>query len=156
MTVELDIAARPSAVWPLISDPTVPARFETELDAAEWLTDAPHGVGSIFRGSNRIGDRTWDIDNHVLEYEENRVFEWGTIDPDDPGARWRFEIEEVGPRSRLRFSVVIGERNNLTSVSALEDPANEGRVLAGRRKMMRTAMGNTLEGIRALAEEGSA
>ena len=69
------------------------------------------------------------------------------------GAVWRFEIEEVGPRSRLRFSVVIGERNNLTSTNALADPDQEGRVLAGRRKMMRTAMTNTIEGIRALAEQ---
>ncbi len=152
VTVEVDIAARPAVVWPLISDPTVPSRFETELDAAEWLTEAPHGVGSRFAGTNRLGDRTWEIENHVLEYEEGRSFAWGTVDPQDPGAVWRFEIEEVGPRSRLRFSVVIGERNNLTAVNALADPDQEGRVLAGRRKMMRTAMTHTIEGIRALAE----
>lgn len=152
VVVEVDIEARPAAVWRLISDPATPARFATELVGAAWRTDAPHGVGSVFTGSNELGERAWDIDNHVLAFEENRVFEWGTVDPDDPGAVWRFEIEEVGMRSRLRFSVVIGERNNLTAPNALADPSDEGRVLGGRRKMMRTAMTNTIEGIKTLAE----
>ncbi len=152
VVVEVDIDARTKAVWPLVSDPTTPAGFENELEAAEWTSSAPHGVGSTFVGTNRIGDRVWDITNHVTEHIEGRVFEWGTVDPDDPGAVWRFELEEVGPRSRLRFSVVIGERNNLTAPMALENPADEAKVLAGRRKMMRAAMQATAEGIKAAAE----
>ena len=35
--VEARISAPPAVVWPLVSDITLPARFSTELVAAEWI-----------------------------------------------------------------------------------------------------------------------
>ncbi len=43
--VDTHVAAPPAAVWPLVSDITLPARFSTELVAAEWI-DGATGPGT--------------------------------------------------------------------------------------------------------------
>lgn len=149
---EIDIAARPRAVWPFVADIEFPARAETELAAAKWTSAAPHGVGSTFVGRNKIGDREWEVTNHITAYETDRIFEWSTTDPNDPGAVWRLEIAELGVGSRLRFSVLIGSANNLTAARALEDLDQEEAVINGRRKMFKANMRRTIEAIKVAAE----
>ena len=48
---EVDIAAPPSAVWPLISDISLQARLSSELVATEWINGATGPcAGARFRG----------------------------------------------------------------------------------------------------------
>ena len=44
--VEVQVAAPPSALWPLVSDITVPVRFSTELVAADWADGTYRAVTS--------------------------------------------------------------------------------------------------------------
>jgi hypothetical protein len=43
--VEVHVAAPPEAVWPLVSDISVPARFSSELAGAEWADGFGGAVG---------------------------------------------------------------------------------------------------------------
>ena len=138
VVAEIDIDAKPAAVWKVVSDITMPAQFSDELVGAEWTSEGPPGIGSTFRGRNEIPDKfTWEIDCHVSEWRESEAFEWRVKDASDPGAIWRFDLAEQGAGTRLRMSMVIGPRNNGTAPAALKDPANEERILNGRRKTLK-------------------
>ena len=157
VVAEIDIAAKPSDVWPIISDINVPVAFSDEFLGADWTTDAPRGVGSTFRGRNEVpGKVTWEVNCILTAWTENETFEWRITDIDDPGAIWRFDLAEQGTGSRLRMSMVIGQRNNGTAPAALkaalEDPAYEQKVLNGRRETLKANMQRTIEGIKVLAE----
>jgi len=150
VVAEVDIDAPPKAVWPVVSDITFPAGADTELRGAEWVT-SDRGIGAVFIGHNKLGDNEWSVDNHITAFEDGRVFEWSTVDPANPGARWRFEIMDQGVGSRVRFSVQIGMENNLIYAMAMDsdDPV---AVLNGRRKRMKANMQRTLDAMKAAVE----
>lgn len=151
IVAETDVAIAPNDLWPLISDITMSERFSEEVTAVSW-DSSDRGLGASFTGSNKIGEREWSVQCYVTAYDDGRIFEWGSVDADDPGARWRLEIEPLGPHSRLRFSCVIGENNNGTATRAQADPDQESQVLNGRRSMILANMQHTVDGIKALAE----
>jgi hypothetical protein len=160
VVTEIDIAAKPADVWKVISDINMPARFSDEFLGAEWISDSAPSVGSTFRGRNEVpGKFAWEVNCIVTAWNDHEAFEWRITDVDDPGAIWRFDLAEQGSGSRLRMSVVIGERNNGTAPAALkaarDDPANEQKVLNGRRQTLKANMQRTVEGVKALAEERS-
>jgi len=151
VVVEIDIATRPHALWPLISNIELPARFSTEFQGAEWASDA-RGLGAIFTGHNKAGDFEWDVECHVTDHVEGRVFEWATRDRADPGAVWRLEVGELGLDTRLRFSMRIGTNHNRTVSMINDDPDREAAIINGRRKQVKANMQATVEGIKAIAE----
>ncbi len=157
VVVEIDTDSPPAALWPLVSDVELPARFSGEFLGADWV-DGSHGadgpgVGSTFVGRNEIPDVfAWEVTCHVTEWDPPSCFEWRVTDPDNPGAIWRFDIAEQGPGSRLRFSMRIGLENNGTVPQALKDPEKEERVLNGRRRTLKANMQATVEGIKALVD----
>ena len=106
--VEIDIAATVSVLWSLISDIEVATRFSTESQGAEWH-GTERGLGAQFTGRNRhdlVGE--WQLPCTVDVYEELKSFGWCTSNPERPGARWRFDLEPAGSRTRLRFSYTMG------------------------------------------------
>ena len=152
VTVEVDVKAPPTDVWPYISDIQLPARFSDEFQGAEWLSDTPE-VGSTFLGRNQndnLGD--WEVTCHVAGYEENRVFAWNAGDAEDPSAQWRFELIPLAGSTRLRFSMVLGPGpSGLTAViDAMPD--KEAKIIANRQKHQAANMRRTIEGIRDLVE----
>ncbi len=153
VVVEIDTAARPPAVWKVITDIAMPARFSDEFVGAEWTSEGPPAVGSTFRGRNDIPNVfTWEVDCIVTRWEENSAFEWRITDADDPGAIWRFDIAEQGTGSRLRMSMVIGQRNNGTAPAALKRPEKEQQVLNRRRAALKANMQRTIEGVKAVVD----
>jgi len=153
VVAEVDIEAAPRKVWPFVSDIEFPVGVSDELQGVEWDSDQ-RGLGATFTGHNKLGDMEWSLQCHVTDFEEGRVFEWSTADPDSPGARWRLEIMDQGVGSRLRFSVEIGTENNLT-VGFAEASDNPVAVINGRRKQMRTNMQATCDAIKAAVEAAS-
>ena len=152
VTVEVDVKAPPTDVWPYISDIQLPARFSDEFQGAEWLSDTPE-VGARFLGRNQnenLGD--WEVTCHVAGYEENRVFAWNAGDAEDPSAQWRFELISLAGSTRLRFSMVLGPGpSGLTAViDAMPD--KEAKIIANRQKHQAANMRRTIEGIRDLVE----
>ena len=95
MVVEADIAAEASVVWAAVTDINLPARFSEEFNGASWDEgfDGP-ALGARFTGQNHIetlGHR--EMPCFVDVCDEPSAFGWCTSDPDNPGARWRFELQ---------------------------------------------------------------
>jgi nitroreductase len=150
---EIDIDASPATVWALVRDINLPARFSTEFLGAEWETEE-RGVGAVFRGRNQhaaVGE--WSVPCVVDAYDEERSFGWRTSDAKNPGARWRFDLEPIPGKTRLRFSYVMGPGPSGTTLAISANPGKEARVLRRRLNEVYANMQRTVEGVKQLAEE---
>lgn len=152
--VEVDIAAPASRIWELVTDINLPARFSNEFKGAEWVDGDGPRVGARFVGRNGIGERNWETTSHVVACEAPRVFAWNVSDPDQPGAQWRFELDQVGDTIRLRQCMTMGPGMSGTSRAMEQDPGKAKQILAARRETLRRNMELTTQGIKALAETG--
>lgn len=149
---EVDIAAPPATVWSLVTDINLPARFSNEFIGAEWATD-DRGVGATFLGRNQhqaIGE--WTVPCFVDVCDEPNAFAWSTVDADNPGARWRFDLEPREGGTRLRFSYVMGPGPSGTTMAITNNPGKETRVLRRRINEVHANMQQTVEGVKQLAE----
>ena len=149
---EIDIAASPATVWALISDIDLPASFSEEFTGAEW-TSGERGVGATFEGRNQhpaIGE--WTVPCFVDTWDEPRSFGWRTSDPDNPGARWRFDLEPREGGTRLRFVYAMGPGPSGTTMAIASHPGKETRVLRRRLGEVHANMQRTVEGVKRLAE----
>ena len=153
--VEIDIKAKPPAVWKYVSDIGVSSSFSDEATGADW--DPPHteaALGATFTGTNThgaIGD--WSVPCLVDVYEHERLFGWCTSDPENPGARWRFELVPVAGGTRLVYTVHLGPGPSGITAAINSMPDKEAKILARRVDEHRVNMGRVLRGIKALAEE---
>lgn len=154
--VEVQIEAPAEAVWPLLCDINVPASFSPEFQRAEWLDDGP-ALDATFRGHNRhaaVGE--WSVLCTVTAFEPGSVFEWTVGDLADKVARWRFDLDAVGPdASRLRFSAEMGPGPSGLTPMIERMPEREEEIVARRLAEWTDNMRRTAEGIRDLAEAAS-
>ena len=112
-------------MWALVTDINLPGRFSTEFLGAEWAGDE-RGVGAVFHGRNQhsaIGE--WTIPCYVDTFDEGRAFGWCTSDAQQPGARWKFELDASVGRTRLRFSYVMGPGRSGTTRAIEMNPGKE-------------------------------
>jgi hypothetical protein len=107
----------------------------------------------VFNGRNHhdaVGD--WTIPCYVDACDEPRAFGWCTSDPDEPGARWRFDLEPRDGGTRLRFSYRLGPGFSGTTMAIESHPGKEARVLRRRLDEVHANMQHTVEGIKQVAE----
>ncbi len=151
--VEAHVVAPPAAVWPLVTDIDLPARFQSEFVGAEWLDDGP-ALGARFLGRNQRGGRSWETTSWVVAYDPERTFGWAVSDRDNPGATWTFRLDPVGGGTRLRYHRRLGPGPSgiLSMIEA--EPEREEDIIAKRDEMHRTHMQAVVDGIKALAEAG--
>jgi hypothetical protein len=159
VSVDVVIDASAAAVWELVSDITLPARFSTELAGAEWLSDdASPAVGARFAGRSRhaaIGE--WQTECVVTAYDPLRCFEWCVGDPKDPSSIWRFTITETDVDAgsvRLEQWFQMGPAPGGLNLAIDAMPDKEDRIVARRLGEHRANMEANLAGIKALAEAG--
>jgi hypothetical protein len=151
-TADIDIAAPPATVWALVTDLNLPARFSTEFVGAEWDGEE-RGLGATFQGRNhRPAFGEWVVPCFIDACDEPRSFGWRTSDPDNPGARWRFDLEPRDTGTRLRFSYVIGPGPSGVTMAMEANPGKESRVLRRRLDEVYANMMRTVAGIKQLAE----
>jgi uncharacterized protein YndB with AHSA1/START domain len=148
VTVDVLIDAPPERVWDLVSDITLPARFSSELQAAEWIDD------THFRGRNRheaAGE--WETTCTVTERDAPRVFEYAVGDPTNPSASWRFSLAPEGGGTRLTQWMRMGPAPSGLTPAIEAMPDKEERIVARRLDEHRFNMVATLQGIKDLAEK---
>ena len=152
--VEVDIKAPIETVWRYMTDISFGAEFSEEFTGARWGEgcDGP-ADGATFIGANThpaIGE--WEVPCFVDRCREPNEFGWVTSDPDNPGARWRFEAASIAGATRLRYSVVLGPGPSGITAAIESMPDKEPRILARRIGEHRANMTKVVEGIKAAAE----
>lgn len=151
--VEIEVDAPASAIWPLVSDIDMPSRFSEEFQGGEWLDGAGPALGSRFRGRNHhpvVGE--WVTECTVVECEPERAFGWAVGDVANATATWRFELEQVGERTRLRMSARMGPGPSGLTPAIEARPDREDDIVERRLGEWRTNMTATVEGMKAIAE----
>jgi hypothetical protein len=152
--VEVHVAAPPEAVWPLVSDISVPARFSSELAGAEWADGfGGPSVGARFTGRSHhdaIGD--WQSSCVVVTCSPGESFGWVVGDPEYPSARWGFELEAAGGGTRLSQWATLGPAPSGLTPAITAMPDKEERIVARRLAEHEANMRRCVEGIKALAE----
>jgi hypothetical protein len=148
------VAAPPSAVWALVCDIGLPARFSSEFDGGEWLGGAScPAPGARFTGWNHhpaIG--RWQTTSTICEYEPEQVLGWAVGDPGWPAARWRFTLAAEAGGTRLTQWMQIGPAPSGVSMAIEAMPGKESRILHRRLAEHKANMMATLAGIKELAE----
>jgi hypothetical protein len=148
--VETEVDAPPADVWALVTDIELPARFSNEFLGATWVGDGPAAGASFVGRSHHPAIGEWETPAFVEVYDEGRSFGWATVDPANPGARWRFDLEPLdGGRTRLRFSVSLGPGPSGISIAIDAMPEKEPRILQRRLAEHHANMTRTVDGIAA-------
>lgn len=154
VVAEADIKAPPSIVWPFVCDISFGADHSAEFTGARWADghDGP-ALGAQFIGSNTheaIGE--WDVPCFVDRYEPEQSFGWVTSDADNPGAQWRFELQQIAGATRLRYRVILGPGPSGISRAIEQMPDKEPRILDRRLDEHRSNMQHVVDAIKASAE----
>ena len=142
-TVERIIPSPPGPIFDLLADP----RRHPDIDGSgsvKRAKDTPErlALGAKFGMAMKIG-LPYSMVSEVVEFEDGRRIAWQSRPPSPIGSRlgggriWRYELEPVGSRTRVRESWDIGQEK----FKALVRPA---------RKRTRRAMERTLERIEEL------
>jgi len=153
-SAEVVVDAPAERVWALVTDIALPAKFSSELQGAEWVApaDGP-AVGAWFVGRSchpAVGE--WETLCVVVECEPGRAFGWAVGDPDDPSARWRFDLTPEGDGVRLRQWMQMGPAPSGLTPAIEAMPDKEERIVARRLSEHQGNMQATIEGIKAEAE----
>jgi hypothetical protein len=152
--VETHVEAAPEAVWPVVTDIGLPARFSAELQSTSWLDGATGPApGARFRGRSRhpaIGE--WETTCRVLACEPHRVFAWAVEGPTGTAATWRFELEPDPSGTRLRQCAQLGPGPSGLTPAIEARPDKEERIVARRLDEWRRNMQATVDGIKATVE----
>lgn len=155
-TVEADlfVEASPEAVWALVSDIELPARFSSEFKGAQWLDGATGPrAGARFVGRNHhpaIGE--WESTCTIVEFESGRVFGYVVGDPDDPSAHWRFTLTPEDGGTRLTQWMRMGPARSGINLAIDAMPDKETRILRRRLGEHRANMEANLRGIKEIVE----
>jgi uncharacterized protein YndB with AHSA1/START domain len=158
-SVEVTISAPADAVWAVVTDPALPARFSNELVEASWFEhpSGSPGVGSVIEGHNEneaMG--RWTTRSIVTEWDPPRSFAWAVRDVEDSAARWGFALDPVEGGTRLRQHYRIGPGPSGLSRFIEQDPENEEQIISHRLHAQGKAMARTLEAVKDLVEGGDA
>ncbi len=154
--VSVDIAAPVAAVWDLVTDINMPARFSAEFQGAEWLDDAVPGLGARFVGHNERKTAKWDTTCTVIDFVPLERFGYAVNDIDDPAASWWFDLEPVGAGCRLTMTAEMGPGPSGVISYIRKHPEREEEIVALRLEEWHGNMIATVNGIKAVAEKSPA
>ena len=97
VSVSVDIAASPEAVYALITDLPTLASCAEETQAMTWTKGDSAAPGAVFKGSNRNGIRRWSTTSTVAQAEPGKTFAFDVKAPAGiPVARWQYDIVPSG------------------------------------------------------------
>lgn len=150
----IDIEAPAAAVWSLVSDVQLPARFSSEFLGAEWLDGATTAaLGSRFVGRNsHVAIGTWQTTATVTECDPGQRFAYVIGEVDHPSSTWRFVLDDIAGGTRLTQWMQMGPAHSGINPAIDARPEKESKILRRRLDEHRSNMEATLAGIRALAE----
>ncbi len=155
--VEERVRGDAEAIWGLVSDITLSARFSTELQRVEWLDGAEEvAVGARFRGHNANPDLgEWSTECEVVEVEPGRRWVWQVGGPEGVMATWGFEVDPGREAVTVRQFARMGPARSGLSIAIDAMPDKESRIVSRRLAQWREGMEANLAGLREIVEGGS-
>lgn len=151
--VTVSVAAPPEAIWVFASDPSVPARFSQELQAASLADRAPPTKGAVIAGTNTNGEFTWTTESTVTDCVAPSLFRWATGDPDAPLATWTLSIAPADGGAMLTHSVVFHAGRPPLGPAIEAEPERAHEIVRTRMASVLANMTLTATGIAGLAED---
>ncbi|MBB1032521.1 SRPBCC family protein [Dietzia sp. SLG310A2-38A2] len=146
LRAEVEVDAPVERVWEVVTDTYVLVRSSPELVAMTPLLPGGFRKGQQYIGWNRRKLVAWPTRNVVIEFEPNKRVAWDTK---TSGARWAFELQPTQTGTRLvQRRSVPGKLNPIGQIFA-------AMLLGGgpnHADELETALGTTLESIKAIAE----
>jgi hypothetical protein len=91
-SASIAINADPAKVYALITDLSSFAAITEETHAMEWRRGDAATPGSVFRGKNKNGWRSWTTNCTVTDADGARFAFEVTSHPSIPVSRWQYEI----------------------------------------------------------------
>ena len=152
IAVSTVIAASTDQVWAVVCDINAPAQFSAEFRGAQWVSDAPHGVGSVFDGRNGRNDREWSTFCTVVSWVPDHLFTYLVDRVEEPLAIWSYEMHAEGDRTRLTMTATAGLGESGLSRAVENDPEHAEAIITGRLETWRTNMLATVNGIKSIVE----
>jgi uncharacterized protein YndB with AHSA1/START domain len=96
LSVSVDVAASPDIVWSVVSDLSRMKEWSPECVAVHWkgADPGPAGpsVGSVFKGTNKIGLRRWSTKGTIVAADTNKELAFDISALGLPVARWSYSI----------------------------------------------------------------
>ena len=146
------VAAPPEALWALVSDPSVPARYSPELVEASFADGGPARVGAEIEGRNENAGFSWTTRSTVVACVEPTSFGWATGDAEAPSATWSFEVAPAGGGSTLTHRVTLFPDRPPMGPAIAAEPERAGEIVEARMADVLAGMQRVVEGIAELAE----
>jgi|GEM_PF-2936711 len=155
-SVTVSVAAAPEAVWAFACDPSIPARFSEELQAASFAEGDIAQAGAVIVGTNRNGEFSWTTESTVTDCVEPSLFRWATGDPDAPTATWTLSIAPADGGATLTHTVVFHPGRPPLGPAVEAEPSRAHEIVQTRLESVLVNMTATATGIAGLAEQAHA
>jgi len=78
-TASVFINRPPQEVFDFITDPANTAKYQSSTESAEWVTEGPPGVGSIFKTKVKFLGRMIEANVQVIGWDPARMYAAKTI-----------------------------------------------------------------------------
>jgi len=115
ISVSIDIAASPEAVWSAVSDVARMSQWSPECRRIFVLGSPKSGVGTSIVGINKRGWAVWPTMSKVVRFEPDRAVAWKVR---ESGATWTYELEPSTSGTTLTGRRDLPRFSRLTTVAA--------------------------------------
>lgn len=156
--VQLDIPAAPEAIWPIVTDITLPVDHSPELQRVEWVDGHTEpAVGARFYGHNRRGDLAWTARCVITELDPPRRFTWVPGHDSEHGAysAFGFELSPSDDGTTVTQWVRLGPGRSGLTWAIRQNPDQEEQIIEGRLAAFRESMTRNLEEVRRRAVDAA-
>jgi uncharacterized membrane protein len=104
---QVNVAAPPSLVWDVISDPTRQLSYMSGITRWEVAGDRPAGLGARYRMLLRVGSAEVGGLIELVEFAPPREIAWTSVTGVDQRGRWRLREAPDG-RTRVELRLAYG------------------------------------------------